>query len=184
MFWKVLGLVAFAATVSGGTVYMEDIRNNVEAIKTDVATVKTDVATVKTDVATVKTDVATVKTDVATVKTDVATVKTDVATVKTDVATVKSNTEATESNVQALSNFGGQSSFEPPFKWRRGDAPVKMIRKSEGLCYLVFVEGPFEGPGEFASIYTERNFWFLTGSPDGNEITAKAQCWKFPAIQQ
>jgi len=38
------------------------------------------------------------------------------------------------------------------YTWRRGDAPVKLIHKSEGFCLLTGIGGGFHGGGEQVEI--------------------------------
>lgn len=51
------------------------------------------------------------------------------------------------------------------YQWQRGAAPVRMIRKEEGFCYLTRVSGEFAGMGEQARVYIESDgYWYLHGS--------------------
>ena len=62
--------------------------------------------------------------------------------------------------------------------------PVPLIRVSEGICYLVHVEGQFEGQGESVTILQRDGRWYLTGTSgrDGKDIEATAACWPFPRL--
>lgn len=70
------------------------------------------------------------------------------------------------------------------YEWNQGDEEVKMIRVREGLCYLVYVRGLFEGQGEYVSIYERGDFWFLGGASQKVAVRARARCWKFPIDKQ
>ena len=70
------------------------------------------------------------------------------------------------------------------YEWKQGDGEVKMIRVREGICYLVYVSGMFEGHGEYVSIYERGDFWFLGGASQTVAVRARARCWKFPIDKQ
>ena len=69
------------------------------------------------------------------------------------------------------------------YEWRQGEAPVQMIRVNEGICYLVYVRGKFEGYGEVVSIENTGDYWYLGGRSEQVDVAAKARCWKFPVLQ-
>ncbi len=51
------------------------------------------------------------------------------------------------------------------YQWERGGAPVRMIRKEEGFCYLTRVNGEFAGMGEQARVYIgDDGYWYLHGT--------------------
>ena len=156
MFRAIASLTTFAATVAAAVLYTEGIRENVDSIKADVATVKTDIDGIKTDVAIVS----------------------DIKSDTEDIRRVQSSVQ------QALSSFGQPNSFGTRYKWEGDAVPVRMIARNDGLCYIVAFKGPFEGAQESVSIYVEDGVWFLKGNPEGNNIVAEAQCWRFPVIQQ
>ena len=70
------------------------------------------------------------------------------------------------------------------YEWNQGDEEVKMIRVREGICYLVYVRGLFEGDGEYVSIHERGDFWFLGGASGQVAVRARARCWKFPIDKQ
>lgn len=80
----------------------------------------------------------------------------------------------------SLSDLGNLHS--DTFEWRQGRSAVQMIRVSEGICYLVYVTGRFEGGGETVSIYASGDYWFLGGSSRQAGIGARARCWRFPTF--
>jgi hypothetical protein len=50
------------------------------------------------------------------------------------------------------------------YNWRRGSAPVKMIHKDTGFCYLSGVKGGLNGGGEAARVYIgDDGYWYLKG---------------------
>ncbi len=50
------------------------------------------------------------------------------------------------------------------YEWKKGDAPVKMLRQEEGFCYLVGITGQMAGGGESVQITLENDgFWYLKG---------------------
>ena len=76
------------------------------------------------------------------------------------------------------------SAFES-FDWRQGRPPQRMIRKSEGICYLSFVTGNFNGDGEVVRVVEgEDGFWYLSGASQKSGVAAKATCWTFPSLIQ
>lgn len=72
--------------------------------------------------------------------------------------------------------------------WNQGDDPVQMIPVSEGICYLVQVQGAFEGAWESVKVVATRGNWYLEGVPvpsghpvrPEHRIKATALCWRFP----
>src|SRR4051794_4165820 len=47
------------------------------------------------------------------------------------------------------------------YRWKRGEPPVRMIRKDEGVCYLSQVQGHFAGAGESVGVYLDADgFWY------------------------
>lgn len=68
------------------------------------------------------------------------------------------------------------------FSWTQGQPPVQMIRVNEGICYLAFIRGKFEGTGESVSIDSRGDFWFLGGTSQQAGVAARARCWEFPTL--
>ena len=70
------------------------------------------------------------------------------------------------------------------YEWREGQQAVQMIRVSEGICYLVFVRGRFQGGGESVTIYESGDYWFLHGASQQRpgEVAGNARCWRFPTV--
>ena len=65
------------------------------------------------------------------------------------------------------------------YEWQRGGAPVRMISKDEGFCFLSAVGGHFAGGGESVRVYIgEDGFWYLGGSA-AQELWGKAMSVKF-----
>jgi hypothetical protein len=66
------------------------------------------------------------------------------------------------------------------YEWKRNAAPVKMISKDEGYCFLTEIGGHFAGGGESVKVYIgEDGFWYLGGGAF-QDIWAKAMSVKFP----
>jgi hypothetical protein len=65
------------------------------------------------------------------------------------------------------------------YVWTKDAAAVKMIHKSEGLCFLSSVAGAFKGFGESVRVYInpKDDFWYLEGSAV-QPVTAKALAFK------
>ncbi len=85
---------------------------------------------------------------------------------------------------RATEGFSDPGSLQSDvFEWRQGEGAVQMIRVTEGICYLVFVTGRFQGGGESVSIYESGDFWFLGGNSLQAGIGARARCWKFPTFE-
>ncbi len=51
------------------------------------------------------------------------------------------------------------------WRWEHNAAPVKMIHKDEGFCYLADIGGAFHGGAEVGRVYIgDDGFWYLHGS--------------------
>jgi hypothetical protein len=49
-------------------------------------------------------------------------------------------------------------------RWEPGRAPVKMLHRDEGFCFLAGVEGDFLGRGESIEVFIDKDgFWYLHG---------------------
>lgn len=57
--------------------------------------------------------------------------------------------------------------------------PKRMVRTSDGICFLSYFKGAFDGE---VSIVHENGWWVLLGTGDGQDrtIEARARCWRFP----
>ena len=95
--------------------------------------------------------------------------------------------QALNSLAQAAERFRnlGETDTET-FEWQWQQQPREMIRKSEGICYLVYVTGRFEGGGEAVEIVDLGDTWYLQGRQGdaGAQIGASATCWKFPSLDE
>ena len=60
------------------------------------------------------------------------------------------------------------------FRWRNGEPPVRMLRTSEGHCFLSGLSGSFEGGGEGVEIYAEEGWWWLHGHSKQRYLEATA----------
>jgi len=66
------------------------------------------------------------------------------------------------------------------YTWRRGDAPVKMIHKSEGFCLLTGIGGGFHGGGEQVEIALGvDDFWYLRGKSQQSGTFGEAIAVRF-----
>ena len=66
------------------------------------------------------------------------------------------------------------------YAWRRGDAPVKMIHKSEGFCLLTGIGGGFHGGGEQVEIAIGvDDFWYLRGTSEQSGTFGEAIALRF-----
>ena len=84
----------------------------------------------------------------------------------------------------AIANFENWSSRS--FMWKHGQEEVKMIKNTEGICYLVYVAGKFGGGGEAVSIHVRGDYWYLGGKEGskGEDIEAHARCWGIPSVEE
>lgn len=62
------------------------------------------------------------------------------------------------------------------FRWSKGDEPVRMIRASEGFCFLTSIGGSFGGGGEHVDIRVEDGWWWLSGHCKQRSLWAEATC--------
>ncbi|MFM9962326.1 MAG: hypothetical protein ACKV2Q_14025 [Planctomycetaceae bacterium] len=61
------------------------------------------------------------------------------------------------------------------YTWEHNAAPVKMIHKEEGFCYLADIGGAFNGGGEVARVYVgDDGFWYLHGSTGQGFLVVRA----------
>ncbi len=61
------------------------------------------------------------------------------------------------------------------FQWEHNAAPVKMIHKDEGFCYLADIGGAFDGGAEVARVYiSDDGFWYLHGSTGREFLVVRA----------
>lgn len=65
------------------------------------------------------------------------------------------------------------------YRWEHNAAPVKMIHKDEGFCYLADIGGAFNGGGEVAKVYIgDDGFWYLHGSTSHGFLVVGAMAVK------
>jgi hypothetical protein len=70
----------------------------------------------------------------------------------------------------------GPGAFRAPvaYAWKKGDAPVRMIRTDEGICVLSGISGGLRGEGENVRVYPgDDGYWYL-GGQSGQAVTAHA----------
>ena len=61
------------------------------------------------------------------------------------------------------------------YQWRNGAPPIKMLRKSVGICFLSAIEGRFGGGGEEVRVRLEEDgYWYLEGRSGQKELGARA----------
>ena len=61
------------------------------------------------------------------------------------------------------------------YEWQHNGAPVKMIHKDVGFCYLADIGGAFDGGAEVARVYVgEDRFWYLHGSTGRGFLVVRA----------
>jgi hypothetical protein len=61
------------------------------------------------------------------------------------------------------------------FHWRKGDSPVRMLNKADGICFLSSVEGHFEGAGEEVAVRLRNDgYWYLEGRSRQDDLGASA----------
>ncbi len=65
------------------------------------------------------------------------------------------------------------------YEWQHNAAPVKMIHKDEGFCYLADIGGAFDGGAEVARVYIgDDGFWYLHGSTGRGFLVVRATAVK------
>jgi hypothetical protein len=61
------------------------------------------------------------------------------------------------------------------YDWQVGQAPLRMLHKDEGFCYLLGIKGAFNGGGESVQIVLEKDgYWYLTGHSLAGPIEVRA----------
>jgi hypothetical protein len=63
--------------------------------------------------------------------------------------------------------------------WKYGEAPKKLIRVDEGICFLSGIGGNLEGDKESVEIVTREGWWYLQGTSAQRSLWATATCIKF-----
>lgn len=64
--------------------------------------------------------------------------------------------------------------------WSKGQPPVRLIHKNEGICYLSRIQGAFFGGAEIAEVYIDKDgFWYLRGNSLQKELSVTAVSVKF-----
>ena len=71
------------------------------------------------------------------------------------------------------------------YRWRQDNdiLPERMIRSGEGVCFLVYLKGGFDGAAEEVEIVESEGWWYLRGNADNRgsrSVEARARCWRFP----
>ena len=61
--------------------------------------------------------------------------------------------------------------------WPPPNEAQRMIRVTDGLCYLVLLEGDNAGR---IKIVDDDGWWVLQGPMNDAQVTARALCWRFP----
>jgi hypothetical protein len=65
------------------------------------------------------------------------------------------------------------------YEWQHNAAPVKMIHKDEGFCYLADIGGAFDGGAEVARVYIgDDGFWYLHGTTGRGFLVVRATAVK------
>ncbi len=83
--------------------------------------------------------------------------------------------DAVNNEFESFKRTGGakeeQASAKKPlfeykfYEWKLGDAPIKMIHKDEGFCYLTVINGNFSGGGSTANVeIKDDGYWYLWGA--------------------
>lgn len=72
--------------------------------------------------------------------------------------------------------------FEPEdvlsyYWWPPPGKAQRMIRVTDGLCYLVHLEGDNAGK---ITIVEDEGWWVLPGPTNDAQVKARAVCWRFP----
>ena len=83
---------------------------------------------------------------------------------------------------QFIAGFDGLP--DQTYRWRQGQGRVSMIGVDEGICYLTFVTGRFEGGGETVYVRHEGGTWYLGGTSAQAGVGGEAHCWKFPTLNR
>ena len=76
------------------------------------------------------------------------------------------------------SSFAGEFS---EYYWQQGQGARRMIPAGDGVCFLTFVTGRFEGGGEQVRVnVNSEGYWILSGASAQAGVAARAMCWTFP----
>ena len=59
--------------------------------------------------------------------------------------------------------------------WNQGEDPVRLIKQTDGFCFLTKVTGHFQGDGESVRLWIDPDgYWYLGG--DSHQLGISAQC--------
>ncbi len=59
--------------------------------------------------------------------------------------------------------------------WNQGEDPVRLIKQTDGFCFLTKVTGHFQGDGESVRLWVDSDgYWYLGG--DSQQAGVSAQC--------
>lgn len=77
-------------------------------------------------------------------------------------------------------NIHGRMWISGEYTWRQGQAAVRMGPANTTIPVLTWVQGKFEGGGEYVRIYSSGGYWYLGGGSRQSAVTAKARCFGKP----
>ena len=84
----------------------------------------------------------------------------------------------------ALQAFVADSKNKVPaisfFHWEQGQSAVKLIKSTEGFCFLTKVTGRFEGGGEAVRLWINADgYWYLGGDSHQQGVSAECAVLKY-----
>ena len=79
-----------------------------------------------------------------------------------------------------INAVGSYLHYTKIYLWNQGMPAVQMIPASQGVCFLTYVRGKFNGGKEFVQTFVANvqgvPYWFLGGGSDQSSVAAKAVC--------
>ncbi len=64
----------------------------------------------------------------------------------------------------------------PEYSWGQGQDPTYMGLAADRSCFLTYMRGKFEGSVEAVQTYEVSGWWYLGGSSEQRNVSAKARC--------
>ncbi len=80
-------------------------------------------------------------------------------------------------NMEVTGEIRGKVWYSGEYAWSQGQGHVRMGHSSKCVAFLTFVQGKFEGGGEYVMVYVANDgYWYLGGASAQSGVSARARC--------